>query len=410
MPRSLLRAARRHWPWGLTAALVAVAVILYLMPDDPAPGGRDRADPGIAVEAGAVERRDLADIRRLDGQLEALAQYDVAPKVGGQIRSIAVRMGDTVARGEVIARLDREEVEQEVAEAEAALEVARAELAETRAALASARRDLARTRELREREIASAAELEAAEAQVAAEESREQLAEARIAQRRASLSAARVRLSFTEIRAEWGEGGDERVVGERYVDPGATVSANEPIVSLLDLSELRAVTHVTEREYGVLERGQEAALQVAAYPGATFTAEIRRLAPLFRPTTRQARVELTVPNPEGLLRPGMFARLSVEVDRLEDVATVPAEAVVRRDDQHVVFRIDEEAADDGGSVAYARQVPVRLRLREGGRAAVEPVDPEAALGERVVTVGQHRIGEEAEVTVVGAGEDAAEAL
>lgn len=409
MSRTLLRAVGRHWPWGLTAALVAVAAGVYLIPDDPAPDGRDRDDPAIAVEAGAVERGALADIRRLDGQLEALARYDAAPKVGGQIRSIAVRMGDTVERGEVIARLDRQEVAQEVAEAEAALEVARAELAETRAALESARRDLARTRELREREIASAAELEAAEAQVAAEESREQLAEARIAQRRASLSAAQVRLSFTEIRADWEEGGDERVVGERYVDPGATVSANEPIVSLLDLSELRAVTHVTEREYGLLQRGQEAELQVAAYPGETFTAEVKRLAPLFRASTRQARVELTVPNPEGVLRPGMFARLSVEVDRLEDVATVPAEAVVRRGDQHVVFRIDEETVE-GETLTRAHQVPVRIRLREGGRVAVAPVEPEASLGERVVTVGQHRIGETAEVTVVGADEDLAEAL
>lgn len=409
MSRTLLRAVGRHWPWGLTAALVAVAAGVYLIPDDPAPDGRDRDDPAIAVEAGAVERGALADIRRLDGQLEALARYDAAPKVGGQIRSIAVRMGDTVERGEVIARLDRQEVAQEVAEAEAALEVARAELAETRAALESARRDLARTRELREREIASAAELEAAEAQVAAEESREQLAEARIAQRRASLSAAQVRLSFTEIRADWEEGGDERVVGERYVDPGATVSANEPIVSLLDLSGLRAVTHVTEREYGLLQRGQEAELQVAAYPGETFTAEVKRLAPLFRASTRQARVELTVPNPEGVLRPGMFARLSVEVDRLEDVATVPAEAVVRRGDQHVVFRIDEETVE-GETLTRAHQVPVRIRLREGGRVAVAPVEPEASLGERVVTVGQHRIGETAEVTVVGADEDLAEAL
>ncbi|BAU57654.2 efflux transporter [Halorhodospira halochloris] len=312
-----------------------------------------------------------------------------------------MRIGDVVEQGDLLARLDQREIEQEVAQAEAELEVARAELAERESTLQNAERELSRTRDLREREIASAADLEAAEAQVAAERSRKQLAEARIAQRQAALSAARIRLSFTEIRADWEGGEGERVVGERFIDPGATVSANEPILSLLDLSELRAVTFVSERDYGLISPGQGAQLSVSAYPQASFDAEVVRLAPLFQAGTRQARVELRVPNPQGLLRPGMFTRVSLQVDKIEDALTVPYDAIARRGGRTVIYPVTPEQDEDGEEVLKARQVAVEVGLRSDSRVVVRPVDEELGEGAQVVTLGQHLIGEQAEVEIVG---------
>ncbi len=386
--------------WVVSALVIAAAGYLYYTDLGPQLAEQDREPGAVAVEVAPVEQRDLEDVRRLDGALEAASRYDLAPKVTGQLRRLDVRIGDTVAPGDVIARLDGEEAEQEVAEAEAALEVARAQLAESRSALEAAERDLRRTQELRERQIASAAELEAVEAQVAAEQSRVQLAEAQIAQRQAALSAAQIRESFTVIRADWEEEEGERVVGERYKDPGATVSAGEPIVSLLDVSELRAEAFVTEREYARLEPGQQAMLRVDAFPGATFHAEVARLAPLFSATTRQARVELTVPNPDGMLRPGMFARISVGVGRLEDALTVPREAMVRRDGQPSVFRL--EPADEEGAAPRVRLVAVEPGLRVGDRLAVRTLNDEDDLqGAYVVVLGQHLLGDGTRVELVG---------
>ncbi|MCG5547583.1 efflux RND transporter periplasmic adaptor subunit [Halorhodospira halochloris] len=401
MLRQILGAVARRWVWLLSACIAAGAAAIFLIEGGPADGERDRDGRGVAVEVGTIERRDMRDIRRLDGSLEALSSYEVAPKIGAEIRSVEVRIGDVVEHGDLLARLDQREIEQEVAQAEAELEVARAELAERESTLQNAERELSRTRDLREREIASAADLEAAEAQVAAERSRKQLAEARIAQRQAALSAARIRLSFTEIRADWEGGEGERVVGERFIDPGATVSANEPILSLLDLSELRAVTFVSERDYGLISPGQGAQLSVSAYPQASFDAEVVRLAPLFQAGTRQARVELRVPNPQGLLRPGMFTRVSLQVDKIEDALTVPYDAIARRGGRTVIYPVTPEQDEDGEEVLKARQVAVEVGLRSDDRVVVRPVDGELGEGAQVVTLGQHLIGEQAEVEIVG---------
>lgn len=401
MLKQILGAIFRRWVWLLSAVVFVGAMAIYMVQDRPGEGVRERSERGVAVAVGTLERRDMSDVRRLDGSLEALSYYAVAPQVGGEVRSVEVRIGAIVKPGDRLARLDDRELEQEVAQAEAELEVARAELAERQAILRNAERELERTRDLREREFASSADLDAAQAQLAAERSRKQLAEARIAQRQAALSAARIRRSFTEIRADWEDGAGERVVAERFIDPGATVSANEPILSLLDLSELRAVTFVAEREYGLISPGQRAQLSVSAYPGRHFDAEVVRLAPQFQASTRQARVELRVPNPQGLLRPGMFARVELQVEHVEDALTVPYAAIARRGGKTVIFPVSAIAGAAGTEALQARQVEVETGLRTDGRVVVKPVTEDVELSGRVVTLGQHLIGKQAEVEVIG---------
>ncbi len=105
---------------------------------------------------------------------------------------------------------------------------------------------------------------------MAAADAREKVALAQVNQREAAVKAAEVRLSYSRIVAEWKEGSDERVVGERFVDEGAMLSANAPIVSILDIGRLIAVIQVIERDYSKVRIGQEAVVSTDAYPGRTF--------------------------------------------------------------------------------------------------------------------------------------------
>ncbi len=390
--------------WGAAVAVLAAAAVLYFEDrDGEAPGRPGVGARVVAVETAAVAYRTLEDVRFLDGALEAAAGYDVAPRIGGRIRALRVDIGDTVMPGDVIALLDDQEAAQEVAEAEAGLRVAEAQLAEAEVALQSAARELRRTRDLRAQRIASEAELDAAEAREAAEQSRVRLARAQIEQRRAALAAARIRLSFTEVRADW-EGDGERVVGERHVDAGATVSAGEPLVSLLEIGTLRAVTFVTERDYGRLSRGQTAELRVDAHPDQVFSAEIIRMAPRFSPGSRQARVELMVPNPDGLLRPGMFARVRVVVGGVADAPVIPRDALVRRDGRDVVFVVEPSGED--GAPPRVRMVPVETGIR--GFGVVEVRAP--VLDGRVVTLGQHLLQDGSAVRPVDEDDERAAGL
>jgi multidrug resistance efflux pump len=159
----------------------------------------------------------------------------LAPKVAGRLDALRVNIGDTLRRGDLVAVLDNEEYALAVAQAAAELEVGRANLAETRSALDVAAREYERIRDLREQKVVSEAELDTAEAHYQAAEAKHQVAMAQIRQRQAALQSAEVRLSYTRIHATWGDGVDERRVAERFVDEGAMLRVNDPVISVVDI-------------------------------------------------------------------------------------------------------------------------------------------------------------------------------
>jgi RND family efflux transporter MFP subunit len=197
---------------------------------------------------------------------------------------------------------------------------------------------------------------------------------------RAALKEARVREAYAEVRATWAEDDTERVVAARYADEGTMVTANAPLLAIVDLDPVIVVVHVTERDYAILEAGQTVELSTDAYPGETFEGSVDRIAPVFRAQSRQARVELRVPNTDQRLKPGMFVRASTVLDQIEEATVVPEEAIVSRDGQDAVFVVSA----DRQSVALR---PVDVGIRHGGGVAVTG---EGIEGE-VVTLGQQRL-------------------
>ncbi len=336
------------------------------------PGGPAEVRP-VAVEVAPVEIGRISERRVLTGTLEAASRFDVAPKIGGRIETLAVDLGDAVARGEVVATLDDDELIEAVAQADADLAVAEAGLAEARSLFRLAEREHERMVELARRGVTTEAEMDASETAVAAAAAAVGLAEAQVARARSLQDLARIRLGQAQVRATWPEDNPGtqapslRYVAERYREAGDTVALGAPIVSLVELDPLRAVVFVTERDYARLRAGQRAALLTDAYPGETFYGEIVRLAPVFREASRQARVELRVENPDLRLRPGMFARATLVLRELEDATIVPAMALTRRDGGDVIFLLEE---GEGDGPARVRRVPVRVGVVDGDRAQV----------------------------------------
>ncbi len=375
--------------------VVLGGTIFWTADDDTA--GPGRAEPrAVPVEAVALERRDLLERVRFSGSLEAATRVNVAPRVTGRLDRLHVDLGDTVEAGDLLAELDDEEFRQELAQTRAELMVAEASVNEARASLEAAERRLRRTRELREQRVASAAELEAAETEVSAERARLELARAQVTQREAAVRSAEIRLSYTRIRA--GRGIDEgvRLVAERLADPGSLIQANTTILTLVDLEPLRGVVFVTERDYGRLQPGQTVSLRTDAHPGETFEGRVARLAPVFREDSRQARVEIEVPNPELRLRPGMFVDARVSAGSRERARAVPTDALLERDGQRGVFLVA-----NGEEGKQARFTPVTVGVRDQGW--VEIRDPE--LDGRVITLGRHLL---TDGTPIQVAEDPAE--
>jgi RND family efflux transporter MFP subunit len=304
-----------------------------------------------------------------------------------------VDIGDTVRLGEIIAELDDEEFVQELEQARADLLVSAANIEERQNALAIAERDYERITQLHQQRIASESELDAVRSRYQAELAGVKVAEAELARREATVRAAEVRLSYTKIHATWERGGPKRVVGERFVDEGATVAANTPIVSLLDLDTLTAVVFVTERDYLPLRIGMQAELTsdaANAEMARAFTGRIVRMSPAFREGSRQARVEIEIDNPDHLLKPGMFVRAHLETNRDENAMIIPRRAFLLRDGVEGVFVVDR------GSMT-ARFVPVTLGIRD--RERVQVIDGEEDLTGPIVVLGQHLLHDGMAVTI-----------
>jgi RND family efflux transporter MFP subunit len=351
--------------------------------------GQDRlALRPVPVAVTPIERGSIALKRSFSGEIEAMAEFLVAPKVSGRVEKMGVAIADAVARGQVVAELDNDEYVQAVAQAQADLEVARAKQSEAESALEIAAREFKRTESLLKRGIASDSQFDAVRQERSARQAQLKVAEAQVAKARSSLETANIRLGYTQVTAGWAGGDDYRVVGERYVDAGQTVAANTPLLLIVELDPIAGIIYVTEKDYAYLTPGQHVELTTDAYPGETFVGKILRIAPVFSKSTRQARIEMSIDNPEHRLKPGMFISATVELERLDDAIIVPEQAVTRRADRSGVFIVNE----DSSTVAWRE---VGVGIREGDRVQVTG----EGLTGRVVTLGQQMVTDGARISI-----------
>jgi len=357
--------------------------------------GAQPKSAAVVVAFQPVLKETIRDSREFTGSVSPKAQFIVAPKVAGRLERLLVNIGQEVRNGDPIARLDSLEYKQQVEQARAELEVARANVVEFRSALDIAARELERVRELRKQQVASESEMDQADARQRAAQAKYAVTLAQVRQKEAALKADEVRLSYTQIAAAWEDGGDgTRVVGERYMDEGAMLRANEPIVSILDLDTVTATIFVIERDYPRVQVGQRAVITTDAFPGRTFSGAIVRKAPLLKESSRQARVEIEIANADRRLAPGMFVRARIQFDARDNATVVPAAAVVRRNGHFGLFLADTASMT-------ARFVPVTTGIDNGER--VEILTP--PLYGQVVTLGQHLLEDGAPIALPGAPGD-----
>lgn len=389
-----MHAQKRSLQWT-AAALVGLPLVVVACGPDGGPqaaAARPPAPVAVApVQTGAITLR-----RTFSGALEASASVTVAPRVPGQVRRLAVDIGDEVTRGQIVAWIDDRELSQAVLQSEAELSVAKANRDEAEASAEIAARALERIQALRKDGVASESELDAARTQALARQSRVAVTAAQIQRADATLEAARLRLAESTVRAEWTEDdGAPRLVGQRFVDEGANVAAGTSILSIVGLQPMVAVLFVPERDYARLAPGQPATLETDAYPGERFTGHVARVAPVFSRNTRQVRVELEVANEDLRLKPGMFVRAALDLGADERATIVPYAALTQRNDSPGVFVLDPSS-----STVLWRQVT--LGIREGDRIQVFG----DGIAGRVVTLGQELCDDGAKVTVAAASAEA----
>ena len=356
-------------------------------------GSKRPGRPPVAVEVAEVRRASIRDVRQFTGTVYPQYQYIIAPKVSGRIIEITKRIGDPVKRSEEVARIDDAEYQQAVLEAEANLKIAQASLAEFISQAELAKQELDRVQSLREKGISSPSELDAAVSNNTAQQARLKLAEAQVDQRQAALNSSRIRLSYTLLTAS-----EPGFVGERYVDEGALLSPNSPVLSVVGIDRVIVQTTIIERDYGRIHVGQEATVTVDAFPEKKFTGNVSRIAPMLQEASRVAKMEVEVNNPVLVLKPGMFARVGVVLAVNDSALVVPSQAMVTRhgtNESTGVYMIDQT----NGPVA--RYVPIETGIITPELTEIRSPQIDGL----VVTLGQHLLDDGSPVILPGKEEN-----
>ncbi len=338
----------------------------------------ERQNVPVAVEVALVKKASIRQVGSFTGSLYPISKFILAPKIAGRLEKILVNIGDKVEGGQLVAVLDDDEYRQQVSLVKAELDVSRANLQEQKSTIENAKREYERSVALRKKKILSESKFDAAESEFKTQQSRLKVAIAQVSQKEAALKIANVQLSYTQIQVPENNTTGHMVIGERFVDEGAMLAPNTPIASVLDIEKLIAAIHVIERDYPKIQLGLEAIISTDAFPGRTFTGKVIRIAPFLKEKSREARVEIEIPNAQKLLKPGMFVRVQIQFDEHENATVVPLTALVKRNGIQGVFLVDFKEQK-------ARFVPVTVGIVNSVQA--EGLNP--PITGSVVTLGHH---------------------
>jgi len=313
--------------------------------------------PPTAVEVARPTVDRVVERVSAVGTLRAAESVVVRPEVPGLIERVHFQEGQTVKAGDPLFSLDASLV--------------RAEVNEWEANVAQSRREADRAKELVERKLAAESDLDAKRSQVTVDEAR--------------LSSAQTRLSKTVIKAPF-----TGVVGLRKVSPGEYVIAGQELVSLVQLDPIKLDFRVPESALARIRSGQSVNIDVDAFPGENFAGAVYAIDPQLDTAGRSVILRATIANDKGLLRPGLFARVNLELGARADALLLPEQVLWPQGDKQFVYVVDE---------GKAKLVEVSIGVRQGGMVEItRGLDKDA----QVITAGQLKIGPGSPVQAIDA--------
>lgn len=339
-------------------ALAAAGVLLSL----PSHAQEDGGEDCVTVEMQEAWQEDLEVTLHGTGSLRPWQEVMITPETAGRVQEIHFREGQRVERGDLLVTLDSTKLEMQLRAAEASLR-------EAQARKENARRNYQRQQSLYDRGVGS--EEARDESRTAYEQAR-----AQVDRLRAEIEELEETISDTRIRAPFhGE------LDERRIDVGDYVSPGTAMVQLVQTDRLELRFNLPERHLARAETGQQANFRVAAYPEETFTGRVEFINPLVQETTRNIRIKAAVDNPQGELRPGMYASARLIVDRREKATVIPEEALVSTRTGFMVFSVSDSRASYT-EVEIGMRKPGLVEVRQG----LEP-------GQKVITSGHIAVGD-----------------
>lgn len=293
-------------------SVFALSILLLLGSCSSEPDSDTSGESATAIAGYEILLRDMSRTVRATSVVEAETRITIAGRMSGLITSMNVREGDSVNGGDVLLRFDTEEQLAQLRRTEAELDLATAVFE--------------RSETLFEQDAISRAEYEEARAN-------KEIAES-------ELSLLQTQVEFGTVRAP-----HNLTVLRRYVEQGDAVSVTDPLFSVANLEKLVVRVGISERDVVHIQNGQQADIEIDAFPDQTFHGTVQRIFPSADENSRLFTVEILLNSEqkEQVIRPGYLARASMDAERRPDVIAIPSESLLASEqDDRFVYIINSE--------------------------------------------------------------------
>lgn len=309
---------------------------------------------GVPVEVGKVELMTVNEEVEALGTLAADKSVVIAPEIAGRVIALGFKEGDRVKKGQDLVKLDTAILD--------------AELKQLQADLGLARDTFERNRSLSQRGVGTQVAFDEATAKLASAEARVQLSQAKLAQ--------------STIRAPF-----DGVVGLRSVSVGDFVAVGKTLVTLTNIDPIKVDFRVPETFLSRVKVGQSIGVKVDALAGREFEGKIFAIDPVVDINGRAIRLRASVPNADLALKPGLFARIVIQVDQRDNALVVPETAVMPDGVGKMVYIVENGKAKRV-QVEIGKRLPGKVEIVKGVTPAMQ-----------IVTAGQMRLRDGATVSI-----------
>lgn len=379
---------QRWHPSGITVSALLLAAVLLLVGAFLAgyiPFQRREASVLAEVQEQAkglprmevmrVGRSSIQSDLKLPGTLQAVTEAPILARADGYLKSRLVDLGDRVKAGQPLAEIDAPEVDQQIRQSEAAVKQAQAALEQALAGLeqGKANRELARItaarwKTLAEEGVVSQQENDQNQAQLASQNANVQALEKAVSAQRSNVAASQANLArlqdvqgYRVVKAPF-----DGVITLRNVDVGALVSTGTTLLyRIAQTQTLRTYVNVPQDNANSVHAGQPAQLTLSNFPGRRFPGTVARTANALDPASRTMLVEVGVPNPSGVLFPGMYAEVELGNARPNPPLVVPARALIIRSDGAQVAVVQPDGIVHLQKIAIGRDYGDRIEVVQG---------------------------------------------
>ena len=353
---------------------------------DLAADGGAKKNAALRIATVPLEVKRCYDVLKLTGSLTADEKSSVASNTSGLAAEVRVDRGDIVKKGDVLVQIDATDAKNKLAEGQATLDELKARLGldgdmskfnpfdEPEVKLAKASADLAasnfrRSKKLYEKKVISTEEFEHSqtECELAGQRYRQSLFQ--IKQAYQVCRTAQIKLAIltkavddTTIRAPF-----SGWVAEKLVAPGEQISSGmqaTKVITLVRIDPLRLSLTVPQQDVGSIRPGQVVRFHIDSFPDRVFQARVRFIAPIVANDTRSMVAEAVAPNPDGALRPGVFATAEVELPKQQTSVLAPLAAVQWTGEVGKVF-VDRNGVAHEQIVALGEIVGNKIEIRSG---------------------------------------------